>query len=223
VAKQYQGQGLALSDLVNEGHIGLIHAARRFDETRGFKFISFAVWWIRQQILQAISQQSQMIRVPLNRSLLRNRIRKASALLEQELGRAPSEEELAEEMNMPLYEINDALSISGKHISLDSPIGENDDDSLLETIENPNADSAEGELLNGISLKTEISRHLQLLNEKQKQTICYFFGIGMESPMTLEDIARKFDLTPERIRQIKDKALMKLRTSCNFQVLRTYL
>ena len=224
VAKQYQGHGLPLCDLVNEGNIGLIHAAKRFDDTRGFKFISFAVWWIRQNILQAISQQAQMIRVPLNRSLLRNRIKRSSSLLEQELGRTPSTEELSESMNMPAEEINEVLCMSGKHISLDQPLGEETDgDSLIDTIENPNAEEADEELLHNVSLKTEISRHLELLTERQKQTICYFFGIGEERPMNLEDIARKFDLTPERIRQIKDKALMKLKMSCNYRVLKTYL
>ena len=224
VAKQYQGQGLSLCDLVNEGNIGLIHAAKRFDDTRGFKFISFAVWWIRQGILQAIAGQAQMVRIPINKSLLRNKIKKAGCLLEQELGRAPSTEELAEAMNAKLEDIEDCLGINGQHISLDSPIS-NDEESncLIDTIENPNAENSDSELSHESSLKIEIGRHLELLTGRQKETICYYFGIGEERALSLDDIARKFDLTPERVRQIKDKALMKLKASCNFQVLKTYL
>ncbi|MBI5857199.1 MAG: sigma-70 family RNA polymerase sigma factor [Sphingobacteriales bacterium] len=224
VAKQYQGQGLLLSDLVNEGNIGLIYAAKRFDESRGFKFISFAVWWIRQEILRAISQQSKMIRVPLNRTLLLNRIKRTSSMLEQQLDRLPTAEELAIAMDISAEEIDELMGIEKKHVSLDTPIGEEDDHaSLLDIIENPDAEMAYTDLSYTASLKTEISRHLQILTERQKETICHFFGIGTERALTLEEIARKFDLTPERVRQIKDKALLKLRTGCNFQLLRTYL
>jgi RNA polymerase primary sigma factor len=224
VAKQYQGQGLSLSDLVNEGNIGLIYAAKRFDESRGFKFISFAVWWIRQEILRAISQQSKMIRIPLNRTLLLNRIKKASSMLEQQLDRQPSVKELAEVLNISEEEVDELMEIEIKHVSLDTPINAEDDhDSLLDIIENPDAEIAYTDLNYTTSLKTEISLHLQILTERQKETICLFFGIGTERALTLEEIARKFGLTPERVRQIKDKALLKLRTGCNFQLLRTYL
>jgi RNA polymerase primary sigma factor len=224
VAKQYQGQGLSLCDLVNEGNIGLIHAAKKFDDTRGFRFISFAVWWIRQEILQAISQKSQIIRLPFNKRVLLNKIKKASSSLEQQLDRSPSADELAEAMNMEVEEIDDLTGISGKHVSLDSPIGDDDESGcLLDTVENPEDESAEDYLDHTASLKIEIDRHLKMLTERQKETICYFFGIGENRSMSLEDIGQKFDLTPERVRQIKDKALQKLKASGNFQVLRSFL
>jgi RNA polymerase primary sigma factor len=223
-AKQYQGQGLSLSDLVNEGNISFIHAARKFDESRGFKFISFAVWWIRQEIVRAISQQAQMVRIPLKKTLLRNKIRRISSILEQQLDRLPTTNEIAETMNITVEEVSETIGLAQNHISLDTPIHEEENEGcLIETIENPNAVKADTNLQHEASLKTEIDRHLQILTERQKETICYFFGIGQNRAWSLEDIARKFELTPERIRQIKDKALMKLRVNCNFRFVKTFL
>jgi RNA polymerase primary sigma factor len=222
VAKQYQGQGLSLPDLINEGNLGLIKAAQRFDDTRGFKFISFAVWWIRQNILQALAEHSRMIRLPLNKVSLKNRIHHAQSRLEQELERSPSAEELAESLQLDVEEVNLSLSQSTP-VSLHTPFSSDDDGTLMDTIENTNAEPTEGELYHKDSLKTEIARTLQILTERQKETICYFFGIGIDRPMSLEDISIKFDLTPERVRQIKDKALTKLRTAQSFNLLRGYL
>lgn len=223
VAKQYQGQGLSLPDLINEGNMGLIKAVEKFDDTRGFKFISFAVWWIRQNMLQAIAMHARMVRLPLNKVSLKARIHKTHAMLEQQLDRAPSVEELAEALNMDVEEVNASLSTGAQHVSLDVPISEDEENTLIDTIENPNAESADGEVSYTESLKTELDRSFQTLNEKQRQTLCYFFGIGIDHPMSLDDIAEKFDLTPERVRQIKDKALTKLRANKNFDMLRSYL
>lgn len=223
VAKQYQGQGLSLPDLVNEGNLGLIKAAQRFDDTRGFKFISFAVWWIRQSILQAIANNSRMIRLPLNKMSLKKRIMKMRSLLEQQLERAPSTDELAEAMNMELEEVHASLGMEDHHMSLDTPFSDDEDGTLLDTLENANAESADGNLRNVESLRTEIQRSLSTLSERQKETICYFFGIGMDRPMSLEDISERLSLTPERVRQIKDKALMKLRSGKTIDLLRDYL
>jgi RNA polymerase primary sigma factor len=223
VAKQYQGKGLSLPDLINEGNLGLIKAAERFDDTRGFKFISFAVWWIRQSILQAIAINARMIRLPLNKVVLKNRIQKTHSLLEQELGRAPSTEEVAEHLGMEVAEVNSSVGLEDRHVSLDTPFSEDEDGTLLDTLENANAEKTDGELNYTESLKVEISRSLRLLTERQKETICYFFGIGVDRPMSLEDIGEKFSLTPERVRQIKDKALTKLRSDKTFNLLRTYL
>jgi RNA polymerase primary sigma factor len=223
VAKQYQGQGLSLSDLINEGNIGLMKSAERFDDTRGFKFISFAVWWIRQSILQAIATNSRMIRLPLNKVILNNKIQKAHVILEQEYGRQPSEEEVAEMLNMDLEEVTNSLSISNRHVSLDVPFSDDDDSSLLDTLVNHNAEKTEGNMYHADSLKTEISRSMSMLTERQQETVRYFFGIGIDRPLSLEDIGRKFNLTPERVRQIKDKALTKLRTTKSMDLLRNYL
>lgn len=223
VSKQYQGQGLSLPDLINEGNLGLIKAVEKFDATRGFKFISFAVWWIRQNILQAIAMNARMVRLPLNKVSLQNRIRKTHSMLEQKLDRAPSPEEVAEAMNVDLEEITGSLSTSNHHVSLDVPLSEDGDGTLLDTIENPNAESTDGELHHSESLKTELNRSFQTLTERQKETLCYFFGIGVDHPMSLDDIAQKFELTPERVRQIKDKAITKLRANKNFDMLRSYL
>lgn len=223
VAKQYQGQGLSLPDLINEGNLGLIKAAQSFDETRGFKFISFAVWWIRQNILYAISKHARMIRLPLHRVAMKNKIQKAQSTLEQQLERLPSEEELAEMLNMDIEEVVDTLDNQSKHVSLDVPFEDEEDGSLLDVIENPNAEKAEGELCHGDSLKAEVARSFRILNEKQKQTLCYFFGIGYDRALSLDEIAQKMDLTPERVRQIKDKALEKLRTVRNLNDLRGFL
>ncbi|HKZ68347.1 MAG TPA: RNA polymerase sigma factor RpoD/SigA [Chitinophagaceae bacterium] len=223
VAKQYQGQGLSLPDLINEGNIGLIKSVERFDDTRGFKFISFAVWWIRQSIIKAIADNARLIRLPLNKVVLNNRIHKAGSLLEQALGRSPSAEELAEELDMKLEEVNEHLGIKEHHVSLDTPFSDEDDGSLMDTIENKNADCTDRKLYHAESLKQEIDRSLQTLPERHKKMLCYFYGIGIDHPLSLDDIGQRFDITPERVRQIKDKALSKLRENQNFNLLRTYL
>lgn len=223
VAKQYQNQGLSLPDLINEGNLGLIKAAQRFDETRGFKFISYAVWWIRQSILQALAEQSRIVRLPLNKVGLTNRIQKAFSLLEQQFEREPSAEELAELLDMDLEEVSASLGISSRHVSMDTPLSEGEDNTLLDVLENPNAEKTDNELDHKESLKTEIDRSLKTLTERQKEVICFFFGIGVDHPMSLEDIGEKFNLTRERVRQIKDKAITKLRTANRCKLLRTYL
>ena len=223
VAKQYQNQGLSLPDLINEGNLGLIKAAQRFDETRGFKFISYAVWWIRQSILQALAEQSRIVRLPLNKVGLTNRIQKAFSQLEQQFEREPSPEELAELLEMDLDEVSASLSISSRHVSMDTPISEGEDGTLLDVLENPNAEKTDEELDHKDSLKIEIDRSLKTLTERQKEVICYFFGIGVDHPMSLEDIGARFNLTRERVRQIKDKAITKLKTNSRARALRTYL
>lgn len=223
VAKQYQNQGLSLPDLINEGNVGLIKAAQRFDETRGFKFISYAVWWIRQSILQALAEQSRIVRLPLNKVGLTNRIQKAFSTLEQQFEREPSAEELAEMLQMDLEEVSATLGISARHVSMDTPLSEGEDSTLIDVLENPNAEKTDGDLDHKESLKTEIDRSLKTLTERQKEVICYFFGIGVDHPMSLEDIGEKFNLTRERVRQIKDKAITKLRTTNRCKLLRTYL
>jgi len=223
VAKQYQNQGLSLPDLINEGNLGLIKAAQRFDETRGFKFISYAVWWIRQSILQALAEQSRIVRLPLNKVGLTNRIQKAYSQLEQEYEREPSAEELATLLEMDIEEVSATLGISARHVSVDTPLAEGEDNTLLDVLENPNAVKTDNELDHTESLKVEIERSLKTLTERQKEVICYFFGIGVDHPMSLEDIGEKFSLTRERVRQIKDKAITKLRTVNRCKLLRTYL
>ncbi|MBN8781487.1 MAG: RNA polymerase sigma factor RpoD/SigA [Terrimonas ferruginea] len=223
VAKQYQNQGLSLPDLINEGNVGLIKAAQRFDETRGFKFISYAVWWIRQSILQALAEQARIVRLPLNKVGLTNRIQKAFSTLEQQYEREPSAEELAELLDMDTEEVAATLGINARHVSMDTPISEGEDGTLLDLLENPNADKTDGELDHRQSLKTEIDRSLKTLTDRQKEVICYFFGIGVDHPMSLEDIGERFNLTRERVRQIKDKAITKLRTTNRCNLLRTYL
>ena len=223
VAKQYQNQGLSLPDLINEGNLGLIKAAQRFDETRGFKFISYAVWWIRQSILQALAEQSRIVRLPLNKVGLTNRIQKAFSTLEQQFEREPSAEELAEMLDMDLEEVSATLGISARHVSMDTPLSEGEDNTLLDVLENPNAEKTDGDLDHRESLKTEIDRSLKTLTERQKEVICFFFGIGVDHPMSLEDIGEKFNLTRERVRQIKDKAITKLRATNRCKLLRTYL
>jgi RNA polymerase primary sigma factor len=223
VAKQYQNQGLSLPDLINEGNLGLIKAAQRFDETRGFKFISYAVWWIRQSILQALAEQSRIVRLPLNKVGLTNRLQKAYSLLEQQFEREPSAEELAELLDMDLEEVSATLGLSARHVSMDTPLSEGEDNTLLDVLENPNADRTDNELDHKESLKTEIDRSLKTLTERQKEVICFFFGIGVDHPMSLEDIGERFNLTRERVRQIKDKAITKLRATNRCKLLRTYL
>jgi RNA polymerase primary sigma factor len=223
VAKQYQNQGLTLPDLINEGNLGLIKAAQRFDETRGFKFISYAVWWIRQSILQSLAEQSRIVRLPLNKVGLTNRIQKAYSQLEQQFEREPSPEELAEVLEMDIEEVSSTLGIGGRHISVDTPLSEGEDSTLIDVMENPNSESASVNLEYNESLKTDIDRSLQTLTERQKEVICFFFGIGVDHPMSLEDIGDRFSLTRERVRQIKDKAITKLRSNSGAKSLRNYL
>lgn len=223
VAKKYQGHGLQLADLINEGNIGLIQAAHRFDETRGFKFISFAVWWIRQSIVQAISDKARLIRIPLNKVNLSSQLWQAQSSMEQQLERMPSVDELAEQMHLPAKEVADGLGCTIRSVSLDAPVMEEEEGSLLDTLENPDAGKENEIFITVESLKTEIGRTLEQLTERQRETLCYFFGIGHDHSLSLDDIAMKFDLTTERVRQIKDKALEKLRVLPNFNLLKTYL
>ena len=223
VSKQYQNQGLSLPDLINEGNLGLIKAAQRFDETRGFKFISYAVWWIRQSILQAIAEQSRIVRLPLNKVGLNNKILKAYSHLEQQFEREPSAEELAHHLDMDLDEVAATLGTGVRHISVDNPLSEGEENTLLDVLENENAEKTDGDLIYNQSLKTEIDRSLNALTERQKEVICFFFGIGVDHPMSLEDIGVRYNLTRERVRQIKDKAITKLRAATGSHILRTYL
>ena len=223
VAKQYQNQGLSLPDLINEGNLGLIKAAQRFDETRGFKFISYAVWWIRQSILQSLAEQSRIVRLPLNKVGLTNRINKAFQQLEQEYEREPSAEELAEMLELDTDEVTATLSMSSRHVSMDSPISEGEDSTLIDVMANPNSESADEQIDHIDSLKLEIERSLNTLTERQQEVIRFFFGIGIDHPMSLEDIGERFNLTRERVRQIKDKAITKLRNASRSKLLKSYL
>ena len=221
VAKQYQNQGLSLPDLINEGNLGLIKAAEKFDETRGFKFISYAVWWIRQSILQALAEQSRIVRLPLNQVGSLNKINKAFARFEQEHERVPSPEELAQELELPREKVTDTLRVAGRHISVDAPFADGEDNSLLDVLVNPDSPNADRGLINE-SLATEVERALETLTERERDIIRYFFGIGC-SEMTLEEIGEKFDLTRERVRQIKEKAIRRLRHSSRSKLLKSYL
>ena len=221
VAKQYQNQGLSLPDLINEGNLGLIKAAEKFDETRGFKFISYAVWWIRQSILQALAEQSRIVRLPLNQVGSLNKINKAFARFEQEHERTPSAEELANELELPKEKVTDTLRVAGRHISVDAPFADGEDNSLLDVLVNTDSPNADRGLINE-SLATEVERALEILTDRERDIIRYFFGIGC-SEMTLEEIGEKFDLTRERVRQIKEKAIRKLRTSSRSKLLKSYL
>ncbi len=223
VAKQYQNQGLTLPDLINEGNLGLIKAALRFDETRGFKFISYAVWWIRQSILQALAEQSRIVRLPLNKVGLTNRISKAYQQLEQEFEREPTAEELSGILEIDIEEIRAAMSASSRHMSLDTPMIDGEDNTLMDVMENTNAEKTDERLVHYESLKTEIERSLQTLTDRQKSVLCYFFGIGIDNALSLEDIGARFNLTRERVRQIKDKAITKLRATSRCKHLRVYL
>jgi len=223
VAKQYQNQGLTLPDLINEGNLGLIKAAQRFDETRGFKFISYAVWWIRQSILQALAEQSRIVRLPLNKVGLSNRISKAYSQLEQEFEREPTAEELATFLDIEIEEVTATLGSGIRHVSMDQPLADGEDSTLMDVMVNPNAISTDNELAFKASLKTEIERSLSTLSERQKEVIRYFFGIGIDHALSLEDIGERFNLTRERVRQIKDKAITKLRTASRCKLLKTYL
>ena len=221
VAKQYQNQGLSLPDLINEGNLGLIKAAEKFDETRGFKFISYAVWWIRQSILQALAEQSRIVRLPLNQVGSLNRINKALGKFEQENERQPSTEELAEMIDIPKDKIADTLRVSGRHVSVDAPFVEGEDNSLLDVLPNDDSPSADRGLTNE-SLSTEIERALQILTVREREIIKSFFGIGCQE-MTLEEIGERLDLTRERVRQIKEKAIRKLKKPAASKLLKTYL
>lgn len=222
VAKQYQNQGLSLGDLINEGNLGLIKAAKRFDETRGFKFISYAVWWIRQSILQALAEQSRIVRLPLNRVGALNKIGKAYSNLEQEYEREPSATELATELEMDVNEVADTLKISGRHVSMDAPFAQGEDNRLLDVLQNdqqPNPDS----MLMSESLKMEIERALSTLTEREAEVIRLYFGLNKEHSLTLEEIGERFNLTRERVRQIKEKAIRRLRHASRSKNLRAYL
>ena len=221
VAKQYQNQGLSLPDLINEGNLGLIKAAEKFDETRGFKFISYAVWWIRQSILQALAEQSRIVRLPLNQVGSLNKINKAYSKFEQENERVPSPEELAAMMDLPKEKIIDTLRVSGRHVSVDAPFVEGEDNSLLDVLENKDSPIADDMLMNE-SLSREIERSLATLTERERDIIRLFFGIGCQE-MTLEEIGEKFGLTRERVRQIKEKAIRRLRHTSRSKLLKTYL
>ncbi|MGN1215919.1 MAG: RNA polymerase sigma factor RpoD/SigA [Candidatus Cryptobacteroides sp.] len=221
VAKQYQNQGLSLPDLINEGNLGLIKAAEKFDETRGFKFISYAVWWIRQSILQALAEQSRIVRLPLNQVGSLNKINKALSQFEQKNERAPSNEELSEMIDIPQDKISDTLRVSGRHVSVDAPFVEGEDNSLLDIIPNDDSPMADRGLVNE-SLSTEIERSLQILTSREREIIKSFFGIGCQE-MTLEEIGERLDLTRERVRQIKEKAIRKLKKPAASKHLKTYL
>ncbi len=221
VAKQYQNQGLSLPDLINEGNLGLIKAAEKFDETRGFKFISYAVWWIRQSILQALAEQSRIVRLPLNQVGSLNKINKAFSKFEQEHERKPSSEELADELEIPVDKIADTLKVSGRHISVDAPFVEGEDNSLLDVLVNDDSPNADKVLINE-SLTKEIDRALSTLTERESEIIKMFFGIGYQE-MTLEEIGDKFGLTRERVRQIKEKAIRRLRANSRSKLLKGYL
>src|SRR5882757_7983027 len=222
VAKQYQNQGLSLPDLINEGNLGLIKAARRFDETRGFKFISYAVWWIRQSILQALAEQSRIVRLPLNQVGSLNKINKAYSKLEQQFEREPSAEELADMLDLPIDKVSDTMKVSGRHVSMDAPFANGEESSLLDVLVNLDSPKADTGLMNE-SLSKEIDRALSTLTERERDVVKLFFGIGLNHGLTLEEIGDKFDLTRERVRQIKEKAIRRLRHSSRSKLLQQYL
>ncbi len=222
VAKQYQNQGLSLPDLINEGNVGLIKAARRFDETRGFKFISYAVWWIRQSILQALAEQSRMVRLPLNQVGAINKIKKESSRLEQQFERPPSSDEIAEAMDIPQHKVDSVLKISTRHVSMDAPVAQDEDMKFLDTYVNHEAPGTDDKLMKE-SLSREIQRSLNSLSEKERDIINLYYGIGMNHGLTLEEIGAKFDLTRERVRQIKEKAIRRLKQNYRSKLLKNYL
>jgi RNA polymerase primary sigma factor len=222
VSKQYQNQGLSLPDLINEGNLGLIKAAQRFDETRGFKFISYAVWWIRQSILQAIAEQSRIVRLPLNQVGSINRLRKASSLLEQRLERPPSETELADELELSNQKVKTIMQISTKYISMDAPLLSDDDSKFLDFFIPTDTEETDEQLLKK-SLGDEIQRSLNSLDQKERDIINMYYGIGKNYSQTLEEIGAKFDLTRERVRQIKEKAIRNLRNTSRSSLLKAYL
>jgi RNA polymerase primary sigma factor len=222
VAKQYQNQGLSLGDLINEGNLGLIKAAQRFDETRGFKFISYAVWWIRQSILQALAEQSRIVRLPLNRVGSLNKISKTFSELEQKFEREPSPDELAEVLDVSTSEVVDTLKISGRHVSMDAPFVQGEENSLLDVLENDSEEKPDSGLIND-SLRREVQRALSTLTQREADVITLYFGLNGEHSMTLEEIGEKFNLTRERVRQIKEKAIRRLRHTSRSKALKVYL
>jgi len=222
VAKQYQNQGLTLPDLINEGNLGLIKAAKRFDETRGFKFISYAVWWIRQSILQALAEQSRIVRLPLNKIGSINKINKTFAFLEQSHERPPSAEEIANELDMTINDVKESMKNSGRHVSMDAPLVEGEDSNLYDVLRSGESPNPDRELLHE-SLRTEIERALETLTPREADVIRLYFGLGNQHPMTLEEIGETFDLTRERVRQIKEKAIRRLKHTSRSKILKTYL
>jgi RNA polymerase primary sigma factor len=222
VAKQYQNQGLTLPDLINEGNLGLIKAAQRFDETRGFKFISYAVWWIRQSILQALAEQSRIVRLPLNKIGSINKINKMFALLEQSNERAPSAEEIAKELDMTVNDVKESMKNSGRHLSMDAPLVEGEDSNLYDVLRSGESPNPDRELIHE-SLQTEIERALETLTPREADVVRLYFGLSDQNPMTLEEIGETFDLTRERVRQIKEKAIRRLKHTSRSKILKTYL
>ena len=222
VAKQYQGQGLSLGDMINEGNLGLIKAGQRFDETRGFKFISYAVWWIRQSILQALAEQSRIVRLPLNRVGSLNKISKTFSELEQKYEREPSAEELAEVLEVSIAEVVDTMKISGRHISMDAPFVQGEENSLLDVLANDNQETPDHALMND-SLRREVKRALSTLTQREADVIALFFGLNGEVAIAQEEIGDKFNLTRERVRQIKEKAIKRLRHTSRSKALKPYL
>jgi len=222
VSKQYQNQGLSLPDLINEGNLGLIKAAQRFDETRGFKFISYAVWWIRQSILQALAEQSRIVRLPLNKIGSINKINKAFSKLEQEYEREPSAEEIAELLELTENDVKESMKNSGRHISMDAPLVQGEESNMYDVLRSNDSPSPEAGLIND-SLRKEIDRALSTLTAREADVIKYYFGLNGEHAMTLEEIGEKFDLTRERVRQIKEKAIRRLKQTSRSKILKTYL
>ena len=222
VAKQYQNQGLTIPDLINEGNLGLIKAAQRFDETRGFKFISYAVWWIRHSILQALAEQSRIVRLPLNKIGSINKINKTYAFLEQSHERPPSAEEIANELDMTINDVKESMKNSGRHVSMDAPLVEGEDSNLYDVLRSGESPNPDKELIHE-SLRTEIERALETLTPREADVIKLYFGLGNHHPMTLEEIGETFDLTRERVRQIKEKAIRRLKHTSRSKILKTYL
>ncbi len=222
VSKQYQNQGLSLPDLINEGNLGLIKAAQRFDETRGFKFISYAVWWIRQSILQALAEQSRIVRLPLNKIGSINKINKASARLEQSFEREPNSEEIASELEMTETEVKESMRNAGRHVSMDAPLIQDEDNTMYDVLRNEEGTTPETGLLYE-SLRKEIDRAIQTLTQREADVVKLYFGLNAGHPMTLEEIGEKFDLTRERVRQIKEKAIRRLKHTSRSKILKSYL
>ncbi|MCF6171023.1 MAG: sigma-70 family RNA polymerase sigma factor [Bacteroidales bacterium] len=222
VSKQYQNQGLSLPDLINEGNLGLIKAAQRFDETRGFKFISYAVWWIRQSILQALAEQSRIVRLPLNKIGSLNKINKATARLEQKHERTPNQKEIADELDMTTNEVKESMRNAGRHVSMDAPLIQDEDNNMYDVLKSEEAVTPETGLLYE-SLRKEINRAVSTLTERESDVVQLYFGLNVEHPMTLEEIGEKFDLTRERVRQIKEKAIRRLKHTSRSKILKSYL
>ena len=222
IRDRYQNQGLTLPDLINEGNLGLIKAAQRFDETRGFKFISYAVWWIRQSILQALAEQSRIVRLPLNKIGSINKINKTYAFLEQSHERPPSAEEIANELDMTINDVKESMKNSGRHVSMDAPLVEGEDSNLYDVLRSGESPNPDKELIHE-SLRTEIERALETLTPREADVIKLYFGLGNHHPMTLEEIGETFDLTRERVRQIKEKAIRRLKHTSRSKILKTYL